>query len=151
MEGYIKLFRKSLNSAVFHNSRLWQVWCYCLMRANYKTNKILFEGKELILYPGQFISGRFENSKDCSMKPSTFRDQLCKLKEMKLIDIKSDNKKSIITICNWGFYQGSKNLSDTKSDIRSDNKPTSIRHRQTKKKYNEDDFKLTFDGVCVEQ
>jgi len=112
------------------------------MRANHKANKILFEGKELILQSGQFITGRYEGSKTCNMKPSTFRDQLYKLKRLKSIDIKSDNKKSIITICNWGFFQGSKNLSD--------NKPTTTRHRQEWKKYNsknEDEFKLTFEGV----
>lgn len=150
MEGYVKLYRKSLDSSVFHSANLWKVWCYCLMRANHKANKILFEGKELILQSGQFITGRYEGSKACNMKPSTFRDQLYKLKQLKSIDIKSDNKKSIITICNWGFFQGSKNLSDTKSDIRSDNKPTTNRHRQEWKKYNsknEDEFKLTFEGV----
>ena len=143
-----------MNSVIFQNPNLWQVWCYCIMRANHKTSTILFDDKEMILQPGQFITGRFEGSKVCNMKPSTFRDQLYKLKRSKTIDIKSDNKKSIITIYNWAFYQNPKNLSDTKPDIRSDINPTSTRHRQEWKKYNnrngsknEDDFKLTFDGV----
>ena len=143
MEGYVKLYRKSLDSSVFHSANLWKVWCYCLMRANHKANKILFEGKELILQSGQFITGRYEGSKTCNMKPSTFRDQLYKLKRLKSIDIKSDNKKSIITICNWGFYQGSKNVSDTKCD----NKPTATRHRQEWKKYNNEDCELTFNPI----
>ena len=91
MEGWIKLYRKSIDSAVFQNEKLWKVWTYCLMRANHKERKIIFMGKEININPGQFITGRFEGAKDCNMKPSTFRDQLDKLKKMKNLDIISDN------------------------------------------------------------
>ncbi len=145
--SFVKLYRKSLASSVFQNANLWQVWSFCMMRANHKTTKVLFEGQEMILQAGQFITGRYEGSKACNLRPSTFRDQLYKLKRLKSIDIKSDNKKSIITICNWGFYQNPRNLSDTKSDIRSDNKPTTTRHRQEWKKYNNEDCELTFNPI----
>ena len=154
MEGFVKLYRKSMNSVIFQNPNLWQVWCYCIMRANHKTSTILFDDKEMILQPGQFITGRFEGSKVCNMKPSTFRNQLYKLKQLNSVDIKSDNKKSIITIINWKAYQDLKNKVDSNSDTYLDNKRTTSGHRQEWKKYNnrngsknEDDFKLTFDGV----
>ena len=73
-------------------------------------------GKEININPGQFITGRFEGAKDCNMKPSTFRDQLDKLKKMKNLDIISDNKKSLITLINWEQYQSSELIPDTISD-----------------------------------
>lgn len=120
MQGWISLHRKSLESVVFHNPNLWQVWCYCLLRANHKENKIFFEGKEIFIKPGQFITGRFQGSKDCKMKPSTFRNQLEKLKKMKNLDIQSDNKNSIITIVNWAQYQDA----EKKADSEKENKKT---------------------------
>jgi len=149
--SYVKLYRKSLESTVFQNANLWQVWSYCMMRANHKTSNILFEGQEITMLPGQFICGRFEGSKACKMKPSTFRDQLYKLRRMKSIDIKSDNKKSIITVCNWANYQGSISSSDSKSDRQSDNKPTQTRSKEINKynytpKAKENEFKLSYSG-----
>jgi len=116
MQGWVSLHRKSLESVVFQNPNLWQVWCYCLLRANHKKNRILFEGKELNIKPGQFITGRFQGSKDCKMKPSTFRNQLEKLKILKNLDIESDNKNSIITIVNWAQYQDTKQKEDSEKD-----------------------------------
>ena len=127
MEGWIKLHRQSINSAVFCNANLWQVWCYCLMRANHESNhKFLWNGEERILQPGQFITGRFKGAKDCKMSPSTFRDQLAKLQKLKNLDTTSDNKNSLITIVKWASYQGSEVKPDTSSDIN----PTSTRHIQ---------------------
>lgn len=126
MEGWVKLYRKSLDSSVFSNPNLWQVWTYCLMRANHRETKIVFNGEEIILLPGSFITGRFQGAKDCFMKESTFRDQLSKLEKMKNLDIKSDNKKSLITVVKWASYQGE----DFQPDSTSDNNPTTTRHRQ---------------------
>lgn len=149
--SYVKLYRKSLESTVFQNANLWQVWSYCMMRANHKTTSVLFEGKEIILQPGQFICGRYEGSKACKMKPSTFRNQIDKLKQLKTLDTKSDNKKSIITIVNWSRYQSSMNLQDSTLDTSLDNKRTQTRSKEINtynfsKKFNENDFKLSFKG-----
>lgn len=156
MQGWIKLYRQSIESSVFQNEKLWKVWTYCLMRANHKESKILFNNEELILNPGDFITGRFEGSKDCNMKQSTFRDQLNKLQRLGMLDILSDNRKSIIKIVNWNKFQNEQiekpenpestsdsrknsesqaSIDDSESfklkpDSTSDNKPTTSRHRQ---------------------
>jgi len=103
--GYVKLYRKSLVSAVFQSEKVWKVWCYCLMRANHQRTCILWEGREMELEPGQFITGRFEAARDCAMKPSTLWYQIRKLHEMRNIDITSDNRHSLITIKKWAQYQ----------------------------------------------
>lgn len=126
MQGYIKLHRKSLDSAVFKSPNLWQVWCYCLMRANHKETKIFFNNQEITLKPGQFITGRFAGAKDCHMKESTFRNQMRKLQKLENLDIKSDNKKSLVTIVNWAVYQ----CSEINEDSKKTSKRTTRGHRQ---------------------
>lgn len=147
MDGWIKLHRKSIDSSVFKNPHLWHVWTYCLMRANHKQVKVLFNGAEIELQPGQFITGRFTGSVDCNMKPSTFRNQIVKLKTLQKLDIKSDNKKSLITIKKWTNYQGLNNFEDSKEDT----KRTTNGHRQEFKKYNNGNGKadesMKFNGV----
>lgn len=103
--SWVKLFRKSLDSPVFQNPNLWQVWCYCLMRANHKQSKILWNKSEIILREGEFITGRFQGAKDCNMNPNTFYLQLKTLEKLGNITISSNNKNSLVTIVNWASYQ----------------------------------------------
>lgn len=118
MEGWIKLHRKSIDSSVFQSSNLWKVWCYCLMRANHKGRKVFFSSEEIELRAGQFITGRFQGAEDCNMSPSTFRNQIAKLKELRNLDTDSDNRKTLITIINWAEYQIESQREDSKPDIR---------------------------------
>lgn len=105
MEGWIKLHRKSLESSVFQNANLWQVWSYCLMRANHKEAKILFNKKEETIKAGSFITGRESGSNDCNMNPNTFYWQLKTLENLNCIKIESRNKFSVVSIVNWKEYQ----------------------------------------------
>ncbi len=107
MQGWIKLHRKSLTSAVFQRDKLWRVWCYCLLRANHQERKILWNRQEVRLKPGQFIFGRFECSKDLKMKPSTLWKQMQLLKKMRNCDIQSNSRFSVVTVLNWDTYQNS--------------------------------------------
>lgn len=119
MQGWIKLHRKSLNSAVFSNPNLWKVFTYCLIQANYHSDhKFEFNSEEIILRPGQFICGRIQGAKDCNMKESTFYYQLRKLKSIGIINIEPNNQFSIITIIKWGYYQDSNDNYDSSSDNR---------------------------------
>lgn len=120
MEGWIKLHRKAINSVIFQNSKLWHVASYCLLRANHKERNILFAGEEITLKSGSFITGRFQGAEDCNMSPSTFRNQISKLEKLNFLDTRSDNKKTIITLINWGEYQ----LQEAKLDSDLDNKRT---------------------------
>ncbi|MCX6170640.1 MAG: hypothetical protein NTX65_14965 [Ignavibacteriales bacterium] len=124
--GYVKLYRKSLDSVVWQNPNTWKVWSYCLIRANHKEAEIPFGDEVSILKPGQFITGRYTGAQECNMSPSTFWSQILKLKKLKYIDTFSDNKKTVITIVNWDVEQSRRDNTDTKADIN----PTPIRHRQ---------------------
>lgn len=105
MNGWIKLHRQSLDSAVFQNGNLWQVWCWCLMKATHEEKKMLWNGQEILLRPGEFLSGRFSGAKECHMKPSTFRNQIALLEKLKNLDIKSDSRSSLITVIKWHEFQ----------------------------------------------
>jgi hypothetical protein len=104
-DGYVKVYRKLLTSAVFQNEKLLKVWIWCLIRANWTESPIFFDGEEITLQRGQFVTGRFTGSEQCNMNPKTFYNQLQKLAEMNNIVLVSDNRKTKISIVNYESYQ----------------------------------------------
>lgn len=112
--GYVKLWRKSIESAVFTDPILWKLWCLCLMKANYKRRYVQIEGiaEPVEILPGQFITGRFALHKEMyprkkknQKSPSTVWNKLQILQNMRNLNIRSHAKYSIITILNWEAYQ----------------------------------------------
>ncbi|HUU53197.1 MAG TPA: hypothetical protein VMW44_00985 [Candidatus Bathyarchaeia archaeon] len=122
--GYVKLYRKSIDSQVFANTELWKVWTWCLMKATHKPIWVeLPTGRgitEVFLQPGQFIFGRKTASKKLRMKPSSIRNRIKKLKNIGNLDIQPDTHFSIITVKNWHLYQ----VEEKKADMQEDRQRT---------------------------
>ena len=83
--GYVKVYRKLLTSAVFQSEKLLKVWIWCLIRANWHEATCFFEGKEIPLEAGQFITGRFTGSEELGMGASTFYKLIKKLEEIVIV------------------------------------------------------------------
>lgn len=105
LNGFVKLYRKILASAVFKEPKLLKVWCWCLIKAYWTPLPNIFHGKEIMLKRGQFITGRFSGSFECGMSPSTFRFQLKKLELFGNISLETDRQKTLVTVTNYGDYQ----------------------------------------------
>lgn len=120
MDGYIKLHRKLLESEVFQNEKLLKVFIYCLLKASHKEHELKIGRQTVKVQKGQFVFGRKKASLELGIPESTVRDYMKILKKDKMIDIKSTNKYSVVSIVNWGVYQSS----GEKDDIKSDSKRT---------------------------
>jgi uncharacterized phage protein (TIGR02220 family) len=109
-DGFIKLHRAWKRSQLFRNPNLWQVWSWCLMEASiidrWVSVKIGKGSTQVFLRRGQFIYRRDSASKELSMPSSTVEGQIQKCMYIGLIDRKSDNQYSIITVRNFNDYQG---------------------------------------------
>jgi hypothetical protein len=115
--GWIRLWRKSLDSQVFQNEGLWQLFSYCLMRAAHKEQWVGVKtgrGSTTIkLKPGEFIFGRHQAAKDLRCKPSTVADRLKKLEKLQKAVTQPGTHYTIVSIVNLERYQGSGKNSDT--------------------------------------
>lgn len=125
MHGWIKLHRKLLLSNCFKNPKALHVWIYCLLKASHKEHDQMVGRQKIKLLPGQFIYGRSRAAEELNMKKSTVNDYIKILQKAGKIDIRSNNKFSLITIVNWDFYQHG----EEKPDIKSDSKSTSNGHQ----------------------
>jgi len=114
--GYIKLWRKTIDSSVFADPILLKLWLLCLMSANHKENFVQVDGisEPVRIGPGQFLSGRYAihrafypRAKKGNKSALTLWRKLQTLEKMQNLNISSHAKYSIITICNWSEYQQS--------------------------------------------
>jgi len=107
--GYVKLWRKSLDSRTWTNPELWHLWCWCLMKATHKETWVPLQiGNgitEIKLNPGQFVFGRKSASKELVQKPTSIYKRMLKLKNIGNCNIESNKHYSIVTVLNWESYQ----------------------------------------------
>ena len=126
--GYLKLWRKSIYSEIFHSPELWRLWTWCLMKTSYKKRFIPFhtgKGKiSVCVNPGQFVFGRNRAAEFLGDSPSTVWKRIKKLEAIGNISIESNRQYSIITICNWLDYQEPKEEEVTSKEQAGDKQVT---------------------------
>ncbi len=105
-DGWIKLWRQSLDHGWLKNGDLWRFWCWCLLRANHERCTTMVGYQKVELEPGQFVFGRKAASLELGMTQQTVRTCVKNLTLLENLTIKSTNKFSIISITNWSTYQG---------------------------------------------
>ena len=103
--GWIKLHRKIIDSAVFENPKILKLWIWCLCKASHKGYESMVGNQIVVLQEGQFIFGRKKASSELKIKESMVYKYIKLLEKLEMINIKSNKKFSIITIEKWAFYQ----------------------------------------------
>lgn len=123
--GWIKLWRKSINSGLMRNPHLWTFWCWCLMKATHKEIKQRVGFQEISLLPGQFIFGRKSAAEELAFGEQTIRTCMGALKSTSNLTIKVTSKFSIVTISNWSTYQNGLNETNQQSNHQTNQPLTS--------------------------
>jgi hypothetical protein len=104
-EGWVKLWRSSLENGWLRNHKLWVFWSYCLLKASHKEHKVIVGNQQVTLQPGQFIFGRKVAAQETGLSERNIRTNIDVLRNLQNMTIKTTNKFSVITIVNWGSYQ----------------------------------------------
>ena len=105
-QGWVRFHRKSIDSSVWKNPIIWFVWSWCLLKANHKKNTFPFNGQDIEIKEGQFITGRNQALRELpNISPQQWRTAIDYLKSTSRITIKTTNKFSLIYILNWEQYQ----------------------------------------------
>lgn len=113
MQGWIKLHRKVMDSAVWSDPNYLKLWMYCLFKASHKEHEILVGNQMVELQRGQFITGRKALAEELNkgVKPDkklsekSWSRYLKNLEKWQMLTIKVTNKYSIVTIDKYDFYQ----------------------------------------------
>jgi len=134
MDGWIKLWRKSIDSGLIKNHNVWIFWTYCLLKANHeKDYKQVVGFQEIVLQPGQFIFGRKKAAGETGLSEQQIRTCLTFLKKYENLTIKTTNKFSIVSIINWGRYQYKENEINQQSNQHVTSSQPASNHKQEHK------------------
>lgn len=113
-KGWVKSYRKELdNPIVCKDAEHFAVWNYLILMATHSEYDTLFGKKRITLKPGQVILGREVISKKFNISESKVQRILKLFKSERMIEqITTPRKGRIITVLNWGKYQGSERNSE---------------------------------------
>ena len=106
---WIKLHRQSLDSQVFSDPALWRLFCWCLLKTNWKTG--FFNGIEV--NPGSFATGRASAADSLGMSGASWYRGIKKLESMGLISVKANNRFTVISVAKWSFFQNGEQQTDS--------------------------------------
>ena len=94
------------------------------MRTNHKDTSFPFDGKDMVIKKGEFITSIKEGSQQTQMTPQQWRTAMGYLKSTSRITIKTTTKYSLISIQKWNEYQ---------EDNKQDNKPVTNQQQTSNK------------------
>lgn len=104
--GFFKVYRKAQQSAFWTKKPYVNyrgVWLTMLMMTNWKEG--FFDGHTIKV--GQFATSTESLSKACGLSIKQVRNVVDTMKEMGMVTVENvANRFSIVTICNWGTYNG---------------------------------------------
>ena len=114
--SFIKLDRNILESPLFDDAETLKLWIYLLANTAYDERTVSVGNQIITLEKGQLIVGRKKLAEILRTTESKVYRTLLKLKSNNSIDIKPNNKFSLITIVNWAKYQDNRSRSEQQNE-----------------------------------
>ena len=129
MNGWVKIMRQFMDWEWYGDEYMVKFFIHLLLLANHKDGN----WKGIPVKKGQLITGLNSLSKSANMTVQKIRTCLNRLKTTGEITIKTTNKYSIITLCNYGTYQ----IKKTDSNKPTTNKQQTNNNKQEGKEEKE--------------
>ena len=111
-EGWIKLYRQLQENPLWSNEKFTkgQAWVDFLLMANHKDKKIFFNNEIITIKRGQFLTSIVKLADRWKWNRKTVSSYLYTLQKERMITKTSDNRKTLITIENYGIYQSAEEI-----------------------------------------
>lgn len=140
--GWIAIDRKLLDSAIWNTGEAFtkgQAWVDLLLSANYEDTE-QFIGYEVIKIPrGTYMTTIRDLSKRWDWSTSKVLNFLHFLEKQKMLTLKANTKKTLISIVNYENYQSEKNTKKTQSERKpnaSQTQKENLLYKETREQIN---------------
>ena len=130
MEGWISLHRKFLTWEWFDKAEMVQLFIWLLLNANYADKK--WQGK--VVKRGQILTTTPKIMETLHLTERQVRTCITRLKSTGEVTVKTTNRFTIITICNYDRYQSENFVSDGQNDGQRDTQATDKRRTNNNNK-----------------
>lgn len=118
-QGWFKLHRELYEKAIWQNSTPEQkvILITLLGMANHQGKEWEWKGKQFKAEPGQFVTSTESIIRRCGkgISAQNVKSAIAKFQKYDFLANESTNTGRLITIVNWGLYQG--NFEESKQDI----------------------------------
>ena len=128
--GYVKLWRKTLDSGLLQNGPAWQLFGYLLLRATHKPRRIIVGGVVCELVPGEIVFGRSKAAADLGLSEQQIRTALSLLKKMEIATSRSTNKFTVVLLVNWHNYQDEQAAANQQTNQPTTSNQPAVNHIQ---------------------
>lgn len=125
--GYIKLYRSIQDHWLFKEKRKFsklEAWIDLLMLANHKDSKVVIGNEVIEVKRGQRITSIRQLCQRWGWSNTKVKQYLNLLETEGMAITESDTKKTLITIVNYDFYQGTGDAKTTENRHENDTKQT---------------------------
>lgn len=135
VEGWLKLYRSIQNHWLWEDKPFsrGQAFIDLLLMANHKDNKILFNGELIEVKRGSRITSLRQLSDAWGWSTTKVKKFLELLEKENMITVKSDNKKTLVTIENYRVYQEVGNTEETQEKQQSNTEVTQKKIKKNSK------------------
>ncbi|WP_283690095.1 hypothetical protein [Clostridium perfringens] len=135
VEGWLKLYRSIQNHWLWEDKPFsrGQAFVDLLLMANHKDNKILFNGELIEVKRGSRITSLRQLSEAWGWSTKKTKKFLELLEKDNMITVKSDNKKTLVTIENYEVYQEVGNTEETQEKHQGNSEETQRKNKRNSK------------------
>lgn len=142
MQGWIKIHRDLLDNELWSDKPFTkgQAWVDLLLLANHKDKNVLIGSHTEMVERGSFITSELKLMERWGWGRKKVKLFLNFLESQKMIERNANNKRTAITIVNYGFYQDcdlpkeqQKNSKGTTEEQQRNNRGTAKEHKQERK------------------
>ncbi|MBQ1575206.1 MAG: hypothetical protein IIZ78_29085 [Clostridiales bacterium] len=141
--GWIKLYRKIEDCPIWFDDKFdhSHAWIDLLLMANHRPKTIIFDSQKMEIETGQILTSVRKLSARWGWCKDTTLSFLRLLEDQNMIVRDANAKRTLLTIVNYGFYQGDADTkqdteSDTKSDTEQDTESPQTRSKEYKNNNN---------------
>lgn len=130
MTGFVALHREAFSHPVLKDPARFRAWFWIVAHAAWKPTKHDARGHTITVDRGQLCAGREYLAKEWGWSPSAVERFLTRLETEQMIERKTGQMKTVITICNYDKYQDVPDETEHMSGQQFGQKPD--RNRTTK-------------------
>lgn len=111
--GWWKFYRSIEDHWIGSDLVAYRLFGYLMSKAQYQDSRIIFEGQILIISRGQLLTSIRRIVDDLKLDRSAIQRRLKLLEADGTIETQPRHKGTIVTICNFEYYQGNENQDET--------------------------------------
>lgn len=156
MEGWISIHRKICDHWVWDEKPFCRskAWIDLLLMVNHTDNKITLDGQLFEVKKGQRITSIRKLANRWGWSTKKVKMFLSVLESDNMLVVKSDNKKTLITVVNYDFYQPNGNTEETQKkhtgnteepQKKTNNNEKNVKNEKKEKKIDPTDYFLVFE------